>query len=389
MRREHKPAHADICALGLRGFPGVMGGIETHCEQIYRRIVAASRLRIVVLGRSPYSRRRMRPAPHLEVRPIAALRQKHLEALPNALLATLHAWLRERPRVLHVHAIGPALVTPLAKVLGMRVVVTHHGRDYARAKWNWLGKLTLRAGEWAALTFADRVIAVSPSLRQALCEAYPRRCADIRYIPNGATAESVRADDSVFARLGVAKRGYVLAIGRLVPEKGLHDLIAAFRMGRSETKLVIAGAADHDDSYARALRASADERIVFAGAMNRAELAALYAGASLFVLPSTHEGLPISALEAVAAGAPVLLSDIEPNRDIGLPAHNYFPAANVAALTDCLSASHDTYRVDRTAVLARFDWDRAARETLALYRDLMGVPLSEAPPARVILARPR
>lgn len=387
MRAERKE-RADVCALGLRGFPGVMGGIETHCEQLYRRIVALSRLRIVALARKPYMRRRVKLAQRLEVRPIAALRDQYFEALPNAVLATFHAWLCERPRILHIHGIGPALAAPLAKLLGMRVVVTHHGRDYARAKWNWSGKLTLRFGEWAALTFADRVIAVSPSLHGSLLEAYPRRGDRIRYIPNGAPTERMNPDAAIFDRLGVKRGEYVLAVGRLVPEKGFHFLLTAFDRVESESKLVIAGAADHDSAYARELMQGAGRRVVFAGALGRSDLAALYAHASLFVLPSTHEGLPISALEAIAAGAPVLLSDIDANRDIGLPEHNYYPVGDGLALAAGLRAPAETYAVDRAAVLARFDWDRTATETLGVYRELMGALHREAASIRPFLARP-
>lgn len=89
------------------------------------------------------------------------------------------------------------------------------------------------------------------------------------------------------------------------------------------------------------------------------------------MLPSAHEGLPIAALEAVGGGAPVLLSDISANRDIGLPRRNYFPVGDGVALRACLLAPHETYAVDRKRVMSAFDWDRIAADTLRVYDELM------------------
>lgn len=365
---------ADVCVLGLRGFPDVLGGVETHCEQILTRLSRTSPLRFVVLARRGYVNAPRHLNDRLEVRPVFSLRNKYLEALPNAVVAVLHAWSRERPRVLHIHAIGPALVAPLAKLLGMKVVVTHHGADYRRAKWNWFGRMTLRLGEWAALHWADRVIAVSPSLARELKLSHPHRAGRISYVPNGAApfaSAEMAPPARVLGALGLSPQRYILTACRLVPEKRLHDLIAAFRQAAPNLKLVIAGAADHDDPYARDLLAEADDCVIFAGRQDRAQLAALYRSASLFVLPSSHEGLPIAALEAIAAGAPVLLSNIQANRDIGLPERCYFEMGNRDALAVALTKPHRGYVVEQAPVLERFDWDRVATQTLSVYESVL------------------
>jgi glycosyltransferase involved in cell wall biosynthesis len=356
----------------LRGFPGVAGGVETHCEQILGRLSGVSSLRFMVLGRRGYMRSPVVLNERLTVHPVAAVRNKYLEAPLNALAALLYARFVVRAPVLHVHAIGPALVTPLAKLLGLRVIVTHHGRDYERAKWNWLARLTLKLGEQAALSFADRVIVVSPSLTRDLRRRFPRRAARIRYVPNGAVGAPETADEPVLQRYGLAPHGYVLAVGRLVREKRLDDLITAFEAAaRPDLKLVIAGAADHADAYERLLTDRASDRVIFAGPLDRGTLELLYRDASLFVLPSAHEGLPIAALEAIAAGAPVLLSDIAANRDIGLEARHYFPCGDIGALTAALAGQHAHLAPSRDAIMARFNWDAIAAQTLEIYESLL------------------
>lgn len=365
-----------ICVTGLRGVPGVMGGVETHCEELYPRL---KRLMpdadIEIVGRSPYMGSKAYDFEGVRVTPLHALRHKYFEAISNTLLAVFYARFRARADVLHMHAIGPGLLTPLAKLLGLKAVVTHHGQDYRRQKWNRAAKAVLAAGEWLAAASADRVLIVSQAVRQELAQRHPRRAGKLVYVPNGAPAlaesEPGRAADAeVLARFGLAKDGYVLGVGRLVPEKGFHDLLDAFAAAGANLKLVIAGAADHEDDYSQSLLRRAGKAVVFTGFLGRDELGALYRNAAVFVLPSYHEGLPIVVLEAARHGAPLLLSDIAANREIGLDQGNYFPVGDVGALESRLRASFKSLRADPEAIAARFDWDKAASRTAEVYREL-------------------
>lgn len=361
-----------ICVTGLRGFPHVMGGIESHCEELLPRIKALwPDHRSVVLGRAPYLPAAQSEHRGVEIIGIPCPRQQHLEAIVSTFLAVLSA--RKRgAELVHIHAIGPGLLAPFARLLGLKVIVTHHGTDYHRAKWGKVARTALRSGEWLALNFADRVIAVSPSLAAQLKREFPARAQRISYIPNGTSDLPGDADpDLVLERIGVERGDYLLAVARLVPEKGLHDLIDALHASNSATRLVIAGAADHESDYARDLMARAGDRVIFAGVQSRATLKCLYENCALFVMPSHHEGLPIAALEAASCGAPMLLSDIPANLDIGLDRRNYFPVGDVAALTELLDTDRAAFRIDSDAVRARFSWDRAAEDTLAVYRSAL------------------
>lgn len=366
-----------ICITGLRGFPGVMGGIESHCEELLPRIKsAAPDLALTVLGRAPYLAERHSEHRNVEVVGMRCPKSKHFETILSTLSAIFEAR-RRGASIVHIHAIGPALLSPLARLLGMRVIVTHHGTDYDRAKWGRVAKAVLRGGERAALSFADRVIAISPSLADTLRTSFPNKAGRIHYIPNGAPILPGEGEpEATFAKLGIADTPFLLAVGRLVPEKGLHDLIAAHLASKTDRKLVIVGGADHDSDYARDLLAKSDDHVVFAGVQTRPVLRHLFERADLFVMPSYHEGLPIAALEAGSCGAPMLLSDIRPNRDVGLAERHYFPVGDVQALSAALERPSLNYAVDSDAIRERFCWDQAAIDTLAIYRDLM--PAMEA-----------
>src|SRR3546814_9214230 len=98
-------------------------------------------------------------------------------------------------------------------------------------------------------------------------------------------------------------------VGRLVPEKGLHDLIDSHARADDPRKLVIVGGTDHESRYAIEHKGRESDRVRFAGLQDRATVSELFANASLFVMPSNYEGRSIAALEAASCATPRLLRD--------------------------------------------------------------------------------
>src|SRR5262249_1261537 len=155
-------AKTRVCVVGLRGIPGVMGGIESHCEQVFPRLSALTqRYDITIIGRKPYVTGAAYEYQGVRVVPLPALRNKYLEAITNTTLGVFYAHFVLRAQIMHIHGIGPALLGPLARALGMKLVVTHHGQDFERQKWNAFAKAVLRLGERCATAAANRIIVVS------------------------------------------------------------------------------------------------------------------------------------------------------------------------------------------------------------------------------------
>jgi glycosyltransferase involved in cell wall biosynthesis len=288
-------------------------------------------------------------------------------------LALIYARLFLHPHVVHLHGVGPGLFAPLSRLLGFRTVATHHAADYERPKWGPVGRRVLLAGERLLAGFADQIVCVNDSITRTLGARYPRTRARAQTIRNGAPPRpSTRsADGDVFERFGLTRGEYVLGVGRLEPTKGFHDLIEAFKRARPKgKKLVIVGDALGDDEYGQRLLRQRSRDIVFTGFQKTATLRLLYENAALFVLPSSLEGSPLVAFEALAAGAPVALSDAAANVEIGLEPELYFPVGNVDALTLVLSyPDYDAYRSTRAAAILREnDWDEIARRHLIVFR---------------------
>jgi glycosyltransferase involved in cell wall biosynthesis len=357
-----------LCAIGLRGIPNVMGGIESHCQAIYPRLVKKG-VDITVIARSPYVEKNAYEYEGIKIIPIYATKSKLFETFLHTFIAIIYARLFVKPNVIHLHAVGPAIFTPFARLLGMKVIVTHHGADYNRAKWSKFAKAVLKFGETMAVKYANRVIVVGKSLTKELKVANPRYSNKIEFIPNGASLGSLEtATENVLEKmdLGIQAGNYILSVSRLVPEKGVHDLISAFNKVEQSSKLVIVGDADHEDDYSSNLVKQASENIIFAGRRSGAELASLFKYCRLFVLPSYHEGLPIVALEAMSIHAPVLLSDIAPNIDVGLPEINYFRCGDIEDLYLKIFNTNINFSSYSDELVGEYNWDDISLSTLEL-----------------------
>lgn len=367
-----------VAWLGLRGFPGVQGGVETHAEHLCP-LLAELGCEVHVITRAHHQRHGLPEWRGVRFHPIWAPRSRGLEALVHSMLAVLYAGLVLRPQILHIQAIGPALATPLARLLGLKVVVTHHGPDYDRQKWGRMARAALRLGERLGMRWAHRRVAISRVIRALVQQ---RHGVDCTVIPNGAALPDRPTTHEALESFGLEPGRYVLIVSRLVPEKRHLDLIDAFRAASLPGwKLAIVGAADHPDDYSREVmqRAAHTAGVVCTGFQSGQALAQLYSYAGLFVLPSSHEGLPIALLEALSHGVCPLVSDIPANVEVGLPAEHVFPLGDVAALSARLTrlAQHvDTRATDwRAWVASRYRWPDAALATHVLYLELLGMPM--------------
>ena len=358
-----------IVVTGTRGIPAIMGGVETHCEELFPRVVALG-YDVTVMRRSSYVADSLTEWHGVKLVDIPTPRKKAFEAIVHTVRAVIAAR-RLGADVVHIHAVGPALVTPLARLLGMKVVFTHHGPDYDRDKWGTAAKMMLRLGEMLGCRFANRVIVISDVIRNLIASKHGRT-KGVSLIYNGVPAADKCHFPEYFSELGITEGNYVLGMSRFVPEKNLHHLIEAFSRVKSEgLKLVIAGDSDFPDEYSEGLKRQAREAgVVLTGFVKGQKLHSLLTNARCFVLPSSHEGLPIALLEAMSYGLPVIVSDIPANLEVGLAEECYFPVGDVDTLASRLRVLCDApvERIDYD--MAKYDWDQIAKEVSDVYRSL-------------------
>ena len=358
-----------IVVTGTRGIPNIMGGVETHCEELFPRL-AEKGYDVTVIRRSSYAHDHLETWNGVKLIDIDAPRSKSFEAIIHTWRAIWKAK-RLHAQILHIHACGPALLTPIARMMGMKVVFTHHGQDYDRAKWNWAAKLMLRFGEYLGATFANRIIVISEGIWEMIARKYGITC-KMHLIYNGVSQAEFINEPGYFRHLGIEPGNYILSMCRFAPEKNLHHLIQAFsKIDNHGCKLVLAGDSDFEDSYSTQLKLLAKKNnVILTGFIKGRRLHALLNHTRCYVLPSSHEGLPIALLEAMSYGAPILVSDIPANLEVGLPRKNYFSCGDVFELTARLQEIVDLPYEKRTYDMEKYDWDVIADQVEDVYKKL-------------------
>ncbi|MGC8779506.1 MAG: glycosyltransferase family 4 protein [Anaerolineae bacterium] len=289
---------------------------------------------------------------------------------------------------------GLAYALPLA--CACRAVVTVHDLSFLRypQAFRRLNRAYLSWITRAAVRKACRVIAVSESTRQDVIALYGVPADRVVVVPNG-VAEAFRpADRSEVAafrrRKGLPER-FFLFLGTLEPRKNIERLLDAYALflrdhaARMADRpcLVIAGAKGwfYEAIFARVQRLNLADRVFFPGFVPAAELPWWYRAADLFIYPSLYEGFGLPVLEAMACGTPVITSNASSLPEVAGDAALLVPPDDADALAGAMArvwhepALAAALREAGLKQASRFSWQRTARETLAVYRAVLGEAL--------------
>ena len=360
-----------IAMLGHKGLPSRAGGVEVVVQHLSTEM--ARRGHAVTCYNRPGFSPRAESYRGVRLVTVPALGKGGMEAVTASFFACLGCAFGTA-EVVHIHAEGPAFFSFLPRLAGKRVVVTIHGLDWKREKWRGsFASRFIKWGEEMAVRYAHCIVVLSHSMQRYFLESYGRETV---LIPNGVEIPEHLEPEEI-GKLGLQKDGYVLFLGRLVPEKGVHTLIHAYGKVKTDKKLVIAGDSSHTDDYVKELKrlAQGDKRVVFAGFVQGRLLGELYSNAFVYVLPSELEGMPVGLLEAMSHGCCCLVSDIPACTEVLGTAGISVPAGNVDALAWELqrlcdgSVELSEYRAAARQACHRYDWEEIVERTLECYRE--------------------
>jgi glycosyltransferase involved in cell wall biosynthesis len=259
-----------------------------------------------------------------------------------------------------------------------RRVVTVHDLTYRRFP-ELLQKETLEnlnRSMLRELTVADRVICVSEATRRDLLEFYDVSPARVKTVLSGlaAVAEPGAPPSSLPQR-------YILFVSTIEPRKNVMTLIRAFEELKQtagyDGKLVLVGKIGwKSEDVVKRLRTSRwRDDIVHLDYLERSTLAAVYAGAEVFVFPSLYEGFGFPLLEAMAYGVPTIAARSSSLPEVGGDATLYFDPLDADALTRLLRELTCDDDLKRSLIekgrarVALFSWERAADETMKVFRE--------------------
>lgn len=300
---------------------------------------------------------------------------------PTAARATRRVLARIAPDVVHVHEpLVPwvalaAATTDVAPVVGTFHAWSDRGRAYrvVRAPGRRVvGRLAARlAVSQAAADYHARALGVAPR--------------SFRILPNGVDVATF-AGAEPFDDLVDPARPILLFVGRLEPRKGLEPLVRAFtrlKTERPELRLLVVGDGPERDRCQALLSGRLRSDVLFLGRVDEGDKERFYASCDLFVAPALGgESFGMVLLEAMAAGAPVVASDLPGFRSVvrdGVQGR-LVPPGDPAALAVAIGALLDNPALREAMVAegrrtaADHDWRVVAGQVAALYREVRGMP---------------
>ena len=279
--------------------------------------------------------------------------------------------------IVHFHAEGPAAALWIPKMFGKRCVVTVHGLDWKREKWSGtFGSKYIKLGEKVLAKYADEIIVLSEDVQQYFKTTYNR---DTVFIPNGVAKNKVREADLITEKFGLKKDEYFCSISRLTEEKGILELIKAYKSLNTKKKLVIVGDDSKETPYIRKIKESAleNENIIFTGFASGKLLDELYSNAFAYIIASSLEGMPLSLLEALSYGSAVIGSDIPEIVEVIEDKELTFSVGDVEELSKKMRLLLDNpelvVRMRKSSielVTQKYSWDEVADKTLELYKGI-------------------
>lgn len=362
-----------IAMIGHKQIPSRSGGVEVAVEALASRMVERGH-EVTVYNRGQNPEFSSHVYRGIQIRSVPVVKKQSIAAVMGSFFAAVHAIFRHYDCI-HLHAEGPAAMAFLPRLFGIRTVVTIHGLDWQRSKWGRFASWYLKLGESIAARFADEIIVLSQATKQYFLDTYQRETV---YIPNGFHPIQRRTAECIKDQWSLTRDSYLLYLGRIVPEKGLHYLIQSFRQTNTDKKLVIAGSPLDMPEYYRQVTQAAegDPRIQFVGFVQGQVLEELFSNCYLYCLPSDLEGMPISLLEALGFGCCCLSSDIPECAEV-LHGWGYQfcsgDTADLHTILQTLCKHPEQVKACRTKVHQQFvhlTWDEVTDRTLELYQKL-------------------
>ena len=361
------------------------GGVEIVVRELATRLSSRGH-RVVVYDRTTHhvSGGKIEPISEylgVKIRSVWTVDKKGLAAMTSSLAAAIKAS-KSKADVIHIHAEGPAAMCGLIKMLGRRgsdgnkkrIIVTIHGLDWQRAKWGGLASKYIKFGEKQAVKYADEIIVLSKNVQEYFQNTYGRKTV---FIPNGVKWQEIKPADEIKTRWELEKDGYILFLGRIVPEKGLRYLVEAWKGIKTDKKLVITGGSSDTEEFMKELKvmSSGHDGIIFTGFQQGEVLEELYSNAFIYCLPSDLEGMPLSLLEAMSYGNCCVVSDIDECTEVVEDKALVFKKSDVEDLKRVLQDLLDNpKRVEQYKngaakfICSKYNWEDVVDSTLSLYK---------------------
>ncbi len=348
-----------IGILGTRGIPARYGGFETLAEELSARLAARGH-DVTVYTRSRYAEPGLATHRGAKIRVLPTIPTKYLDTVVHGALSGVDAAFERFDAVLVCNAINAASCF-LPRLSGRtRVVLNVDGLERHRRKWSAAGKLAYRVSEWLSTVIPDAIVSDARVIQEYYRTRYGLESV---FIPYGGDLPQP-AGRATLDRLGLEPERYVLYVSRLEPENNALEVVTAYRDVPGRVPLVVVGDAPYAAGYIARLRAAADPRVLFPGAIYGEGYRELLSSAAAYVQATEVGGTHPALVEAMGYGRVVCYNATPENEEVAGGAALPFDAREPASLTRLLRgilddpAGHSVWKERaRERTREKYRWD--------------------------------
>lgn len=367
-----------VALVGSRGIPARYGGYETFLEELGSRLAARGH-EVTVYCRSRYTRagETLHKGVHLVRLP--TIPTKHLDTPVHTLLSGLHALMRSLGRRGYDVALvvngANAMFVPLLRLARVPTALHVDGIEKRRRKWGVFGRAVYALSERLACVVPNVLVTDAEVIRQHYLARYGADSAMITY---GVEPEPP-SERGVLERLGLASRRFFLYVSRFEPENHPLAVVRGYRRVGGDLPLVMVGDAPYADGYIEEVRAAADPRVIFPGAIYGDGYRELLENAFAYIHGTEVGGTHPALVEAMGYGNCVVVNDTPENREVAGDCGRFFRVDTPSTLgtaLDAVRADPDAARTLGQAAGRRaaeiFNWDRVTEDYARLLARLAG-----------------
>lgn len=303
-----------VAILGTRGIPGQYGGFETFADELSRRLAILG-YEVTVYGRRKFFQGTWNcpDVGKVHVRAAPTLFHKYFETPVSAISSYFDLFRLPRFGAVILCNAANSPFSFMIRLRGSPLYINVDGIERNRSKWNSLGKLWYRIGEFTSVLFASKVIADAEVISDYYRKKY--RCNPV-VIPYGVNPVA-RPPGSCMAEFGLSQRGYILYVSRLEPENNALGVIHAYRQSGISLPLVIVGDAPYADDYKASLRRAAEgANVLFTGFRFGEAYQELQSNCLLYVQATEVGGTHPALIESMSYGNAVIANGTPENIEV-------------------------------------------------------------------------
>ncbi len=358
-----------IAIMGIRGIPANYGGFETFAEEMAPRLVEYGH-DVTVYCRSNNIQYEGTHYKGVRLIILPTISHKYFDTVFHTFFSTVHSLFNKFDAILICNSANSSF-TWIPRLTGQKVAINVDGLEWKRKKWNKLGQWFYKMSEYLATIFPNEVVTDAVDIQKYYLDKFKQNST---YIPYGAPVNRVQTKQ-VLEKYNLNPREYVLYVSRLEPENNAHLVVEAFEKVKTDKKLVVVGDAPYNKEYIEKLKSTKDDRIIFTGYVFGEGYKEFQSNAYFYVQATEVGGTHPALLEGMGFGNCVLANDVAEHHEVLGDAGLYFVGNHneqdlikkMQYLVDRPEIVEDYRFKARDRVIARYSWDKVARDYEALF----------------------